>query len=142
MNNIMKVVLPIAGAGAGYLATAKKDKKTQNALIGAGVGLALTFLINPPNKERQISIVTTPNQTGGKGRGGRIIDLVGQLLQARRDKKNNENSSGGPPLVGTTTMDNFTFDSIDNAGSSFDTSQFGSDPFGVGGLDVPSINLP
>lgn len=106
MQNAMKILLPVAGAGAGYLATKSQKKKTQNALIGAGVGVALSFLLTPPKMNTNVTIDRTPNVTGGPNRGGRLLSLIQQLIAMRQQNQQNANQGGN--LITTTNNPNAT----------------------------------
>ena len=99
MQNAMKILLPVAGAGAGYLATKSQKKKTQNALIGAGIGVALTFLLNQPKMNTNVTIDRTPNVQGGPNRGARLLSLIQQLIAMRQQNQQNANQGGN--LIGT-----------------------------------------
>ena len=131
MQKAMKIILPLAGAGAGYLATKSQKKKTQTALIGAGVGVALTFLLNQPKMNTNVTIDRTPNTTGGRNRGGRFLSLIQQLIAMRQQNKQNANQGGN--LIGTTnntldtTAPTLNPDDPFNLGTDFGT--FNPNPF-------------
>lgn len=129
MKNAMKILLPVAGAGAGYLATKSQKKKTQNALIGAGVGVALTFLLTPPKMNTNVTIDRTPNVTGGPNRGGRFLSLIQQLIAMRQQNRQNQNQGGN--LINTTN----------NPPTTFPTGTIGLDPDDPFGLGPDPLNL-
>ena len=119
----------------------KKERNTY--LILGAVGVGAFYLINKQNQERKRrealrmqQLQARQNRGGGRALGN-IIGSIGELIQNRRDRKANK----GKPMKGDGgfTMPDLTATIGNIQGGANGLNM--DDPFGVGTLDIPPLDL-
>ena len=119
----------------------KKERNTY--LILGAVGVGAFYFINKQNQERkQREMIRLQQLQAKQNRGGGLVNLIGgigDLIQKRRERK----AMKGQPIKtdGGFTMPNIdlgaTLGNITGGGNGLNMD----DPFGVGTLNVPPLDL-